>query len=121
MFARPGGAPYRSIRTTFRTACRTAGLKGVTPHVLHHMFASRLAIAGVDPRTIQEFSGWAWLDMVERYTHLSPPQKAEAVEPIAQNSPTGFTTPDRRVRPVSGKLATSKAAPVAQVDRAAVS
>jgi integrase len=44
----------------------------VTPHVLRHTFASRLAMAAVDPRTIQELGGWASLEMVERYTHLSP-------------------------------------------------
>ena len=93
----------------------------MTPHVLRHTFASRLAMAGVDPRTIQELGGWASLEMVERYTHLSPTHKAEAVERIAQNFPTLFTTPTRRNRAVSGKIATSKAAPVAQVDRAAVS
>jgi len=102
-------------------ACRTAGLKGVTPHALRHTFASRLAVAGVDPRTIQELGGWASLEMVERYTHLSPTHKAEAVERIAQNSPTGFTTADRRRPELSGKLPKIKAAPVAQVDRAAVS
>jgi len=121
VFCRRDGRPFKSIRTTFETACRTAGLKGVTPHVLRHTFASRLAMAGVDPRTIQELGGWASLEMVERYTHLSPTHKAEAVERIAQNFPTLFTTPTRRNRAVSGKIATSKAAPVAQVDRAAVS
>jgi integrase len=121
VFARRDGSPYRSIRTTFQTACRRAGLKDVTPHVLRHTFASRLAMAGVDPRTIQELGGWSSLAMVERYTHLSPTHKAEAVERIAQNSPTLSTTPNRRTRAVSGKLATAKAAPVAQVDRAAVS
>jgi hypothetical protein len=34
--------------------------------------ASRLAMAGVDLRTIQELGGWAALDMVQRYSHLSP-------------------------------------------------
>jgi integrase len=121
VFARPGGAPYRSIRTTFQTACRTAGLKGVTPHVLRHTFASRLAMAGVDPRTIQELGGWASLEMVERYTHLSPTHKAEAVERIAQNSTTLFTTPVPSGAIMSRKRAKLQAAPVAQVDRAAVS
>jgi hypothetical protein len=31
--------------------------------------------------------------MVERYAHLSPSHKAEAIERIASNFPTGFTTP----------------------------
>jgi len=93
VFAHPDGAPYRSIKTAFRTACRHAGLKDVSPHVLRHTFGSRLAMAGVDPRTIQELGGWASLAMVQRYTHLSPTHKAEAVERIASNFPTGFTTP----------------------------
>ena len=58
---------------------------------------------------------------VERYTHLSPTHKAEAVERIAQNSPTLSTTGNDRARRVSAKLAKRKGAPVAQVDRAAVS
>ncbi len=61
-------------------------------------------MAGVDPRTIQELGGWASLDMVERYTHLSPTHKAEAVERIAQNSPTLFTTPADSGMMVSRKL-----------------
>jgi integrase len=84
--------PLRSIRTVFATACTTAGLKDVTPHVLRHTFASRLAMAGVDLRTIQELGGWQKLEMVERYSHLSPSHKAEAIERIARNSPTLFTT-----------------------------
>jgi site-specific recombinase XerD len=50
-------------------------------------------MAGVDPRTIQELGGWASLAMVERYTHLSPTHKVEAIERISRaNFPTLFTT-----------------------------
>ncbi len=121
VFCRRDSSPYRSIRTTFQTACKAAGLKDVTPHVLRHTFASRLAMAGVDPRTIQELGGWASLAMVERYTHLSPTHKAEAVERIARNSPTLFTTAPEPRTLVTRKVAKSQGAPVAQVDRAAVS
>src|SRR5262249_24662623 len=58
VFTRFDGKPLRSIRTAFETACRRAGLSGLTPHVLRHTFASRLAMAGVGPRTIQELGGW---------------------------------------------------------------
>ena len=34
------------------------GRLNVSPHGLPHTFASRLAMAGVDPRTIQELGGW---------------------------------------------------------------
>lgn len=37
-------------------------------------------MAGVGPRPIQELGGWKELKMVERYSHLSPQHKAEAVE-----------------------------------------
>jgi integrase len=119
------GSLYRSIRTTFHTACRRAGLKDVSPHVLRHTFASRLAMAGVDPRTIQELGGWASLEMVERYTHLSPTHKAEAVERLVLNpvlnSPTVFTPPEKSRIMTVRKPLKSHRAPVAQVDRAAVS
>jgi site-specific recombinase XerD len=90
-------SPYRSIRSTFEDACARAKLADVGPHTLRHTFASRLAMAGVDLRTIQELGGWATLKMVERYAHLSPKHKAEAVERIAENFPTEITTPTSNV------------------------
>lgn len=51
------------------------------PHV--HTFASRLAMTGAHPRTIQELRGWSELAMVERYANLSASHKAEAVERLA--------------------------------------
>jgi integrase len=93
VFVGRGGKPLRSIRNAFETACGEAGLKDVTPHTLRHTFASRLAMVGVDARTIQELGGWKTLALVERYSHLSPSHKAEAVERIAANSPTLFQQP----------------------------
>lgn len=91
-----GVSPYKSFRSAFETACRNAKLNGVTPHVLRHTFASRLAMAGVDLRTIQELGGWKSLKMVERYSHLSPSHKAEAVEKISKHFTTLFTTPENQ-------------------------
>ena len=97
VFANKKGQPFRSVRSAFRTACKNAGLKGVTPHTLRHTFTSRLVMAGVDLRTVQELGGWASLKMVERYSHLSPSHKADAIERIAsKNSTTLFTTPGER-------------------------
>ena len=83
VFARPDGRRICSFYAAFMGACRRAGLKDVSPHVLRHTFASRLAMAGVDLRTIQELGGWKSLAMVERYSHLSPSHKAAAVERLA--------------------------------------
>ena len=94
VFAKRDGSPFKSIRSAFKTACKHAKLTAVTPHTLRHTFASRLAMAGVDVRTIQELGGWKELEMLQRYAHLSPSHKAEAVEKIAHQVPTLFTTPD---------------------------
>ncbi len=88
--------PLRGIRTAFDTARKRVGLrKDVTPHVLRHTFASRLAMAGVDLRTIQELGGWSSLAMVQRYAHLSASHKAEAVERLAAHFPPVFTPPEK--------------------------
>lgn len=87
------GEPLKSIRTAFETACRHVKLTDVTPHVLRHTFASRLVMAGVDLRTVMELGGWKNLSMVQRYSHLSQAHKLEAVELLAKNSPSIFTTP----------------------------
>lgn len=87
VFAKANGMPYYSVRNVFDSACLRAGLQGVTPHTLRHTFASGLAMAGVDLRTIQELGGWKKLAMVERYAHLPPGHKADAIERIAQEFP----------------------------------
>ncbi|MEE9220220.1 MAG: site-specific integrase, partial [candidate division NC10 bacterium] len=104
VFRRKDGKPLSSIRTIFEKACREAKLIGVTPHTLRHTFASKLMMAGVDMRTIQELGGWSDLKMVERYSHLSPSHKAEAVEKIASHSTTLFTTPQGEAKESQGQV-----------------
>jgi len=113
LFVSRDGTPYRSFRTAFKTACRHADLKDVTPHVLRHTFASRLVMKGVDLRTVQELGGWSSLELVQRYAHLSPGHRAEAVERLVRPA-TLSATMDRA-------CSVNSHAPVAQVDRAAVS
>jgi integrase len=91
VFAKPNGKPYHAIRG-FRAACRRAGLTDVTPHSTRHTFATRLVENGVDLRTVQELGGWATLSLIQRYAHVSPTRKAEAVEGLVRHFTTGFTT-----------------------------
>ena len=76
------GKAYKSMREAFDGARDRAGLTDITPHVLRHTFASRLVMAGVDLQTIMELGGWKSLAMVQRYSHLSPQHKAEAVKKL---------------------------------------
>ncbi len=87
VFVNEDGKPYNCVGSIFKRACSRANLTGVTPHTLRHTFASRLVMAGVDLRTVQELGGWQTLAMVERYAHLSPAHKAQAVERIAWQAP----------------------------------
>ncbi len=95
VFAKGTGKPYHAIRG-FHAACQRAGLTGVTPHTMRHSFATRLVENGVDLRTVQELGGWATLSLVQRYAHVSPSRKADAVEGLVRNSTTLFTTPERQ-------------------------
>jgi len=100
VFEKADGKPYRFIRTSFDTACRNAQLANVTPHVLRHTFGSRLGMAGVDARTIQELGGWKNMAMVERYTHLSPDHKVAAIRKLRNNVPDIFTTEAELVKDI---------------------
>jgi len=65
-----------------------ARLDGVSWHGLRHTWASRLTMAGVDPRTLQTLGNWRSLSMVERYSHLSPDHLRSAVEKLVSASTT---------------------------------
>jgi len=66
----------------FREAVRTAGIKDFTWHCLRHTFASRLIMAGVDLRTVQELMGHKSITMTARNAHLSPEHRAAALEKL---------------------------------------
>ena len=61
-----------------------AGLADFTWHCLRHTFASRLAMAGVDLRTIQELMGHKTIAMTCRYAHLAESHKLAAVERLSE-------------------------------------
>ena len=48
-------------------------------HRLRYAFISRLVMAGVDLRTVQELAGHKAIGMTMRYAHLAPEQKRRAV------------------------------------------
>jgi integrase len=87
VICKPNGQPYKTMDKSFTEACQKARLTGtgVSLHTLRHTFASRLAMAGVDLRTIQELGGWSNLKTVQRYAHLSPRHKKQGIERIAEN------------------------------------
>jgi integrase len=64
----------------FPEACEAAKVPNFTWHCLRHTFASRLVMAGVDIRTVQELMGHRSIVTTMRYAHLAPGHQAAAVE-----------------------------------------
>jgi site-specific recombinase XerD len=58
-------------------------LADVTWHTFRHTYISRLVMAGVDLRTVQELAGHKDIKMTIRYSHLSPSHKIAAVDKLA--------------------------------------
>jgi site-specific recombinase XerD len=69
-------------RRWFEKSCRAAGIEDFHWHDLRHTFASRLVMAGVDIRTVQELLGHKSITMTMRYSHLSPDHRQAAAEKI---------------------------------------
>jgi len=81
IFVTQTGRPWtiHNFQHAFRKAYRKAGLEPCSPYTLRHTFASRLIMAGVDLRTVQELLGHKDIKMTMRYTHLSPSHKRQAM------------------------------------------
>jgi integrase len=86
------GHPLKTPREWFDASCRKAGVLDFTWHCLRHTFASRLVMAGVPLRTVQELLGHKTIQMTIRYSHLAPGHMQEAVDKLV---PAGNATEAR--------------------------
>jgi len=83
------GQPMVSPRAWFELVMEESvkqnrALKDVTWHVFRHTYISRLVMAGVDLRTVQELAGHKDIKMTVRYAHLAPAHKLAAVDKLAK-------------------------------------
>ena len=76
-------------------ACKKAGLRKISWHVLRHTFASHLVMKGVPLKAVQELMGHATIEVTLRYSHLSPEVGRGAVQLLDRhgNSMATGTTP----------------------------
>lgn len=86
VFLPPGHCPPRIasmyFRTAFATACRRAGIQGITLYSLRHISASYLIMCGVDIRTVADIMGHSDIGMTMRYTHIIDKHKLDAIDRI---------------------------------------
>ena len=69
------GERLHGPRYWFEKALATAKIEGFHWHDLRHTFASRLTMAGVTIRAVQEAMGHKSIAMTVRYSHRSPAYK----------------------------------------------
>jgi site-specific recombinase XerD len=81
------GGALTGPRYWFEPAIRDAKIRKFSWHCLRHTFASRLVMAGVDLRTVQELMGHKSIQMTVRYSHLTPKHTLAAVERLAGGIP----------------------------------
>jgi integrase len=117
VFRRRGGAARGNIRTAFTTALRNAAILGFRFHDLRHTFSSHFVMRGGSLKSLQEILGHSDYKTTQRYSHLSPAHLLADVQRL--DGLTAHKTAQSAVE--SNRCAVSVDAPVAQVDRAAVS
>ena len=71
-------------RTWLDHACDSAKIDNFLWHDLRHTFASRLVMAGVDLRNVQELLGHRTIITTQRYAHLSPDHQRANVEKLTR-------------------------------------
>lgn len=97
VFCSCSGKRIAGIKTSFRRACKAAGLVGVRFHDLRHTCGSWLAQAGVPQSHIAEVLGYSTVRMTERYTHIAPATARAAVEKLDGVSKQVPTKPAEKV------------------------
>jgi integrase len=92
-----GHPDHHWAQKAFPEAVEAARIEDFRFHDTRHTFASRLAMAGVDVLTIKDLGGWKSLSMVQRYAHLSPSHRQQAIERLVgrQSDPQARHAPIR--------------------------
>ena len=86
---RAGPASQKVLRTWMGAAQRRAGLKvNGNLHILRHTFCSHLAMRAAPAMAIKELAGHANLSTTQRYMHLSPAAREDAIR-LLDNRPRG--------------------------------
>ena len=79
VFAGKDGDPYKSVKRSFSTALKKAGITDFRFHDLRHTFASHMVMAEIDLTSVKELPGHKDVKMTLGYSRLSPNHKRKAI------------------------------------------
>lgn len=98
------GPREKDWRRWFEDAVQIARIQDFRWHDLRHTFASRLIMAGVDLRTVQELMGHKTIAMTVRYAHLAPGHQQEAIERLTAGPTSTRTSTGSTLRETDGAV-----------------
>jgi site-specific recombinase XerD len=112
IFLTTDGKPFikKALRHWFDEAIELAGIDDFSWHDLRHTFCSRLVMAGVALKTVQELMGHKTIQMTARYAHLAPGHLQAAVDLIAtqnRHQTAARTVELKSSQPTATRTATS--------------
>lgn len=80
VFCHEDGQRIGSVKKSFATACRGAGIEDFRIHDLRHTCAAWLVSAGVPLLEVKDLLGHSTVIMTEKYAHLAPDNVRRAVQ-----------------------------------------
>ena len=106
-FVTDDGKPFirKPIRRWFEETVGKAKIRDFSWHCLRHTFCSRLVMAGVPLKTVQELMGHKTIQMTARYAHLSPGHLQNAVELLSGKN-SHQTATGQHTKPTAIRTAT---------------
>ena len=88
VFAGRDGESLVEIRGSLSAAAERAGIAKIGMYQLRHAFCSHALMAGVDPRTVQQWLGHKDLRTTLRYAHTLPSHEQAAIQRLkCRNEP----------------------------------
>lgn len=93
VFCRKDGNQLQSLKKSWASACRLAGIENFRIHDQRHTFASWLVMENVPLYTVSKVLRHSTVKMTEKYAHLNPQNLKDAVGVLDAKSRFGHVAP----------------------------
>jgi integrase len=78
-----GKQPLSHLKSSLVAAATRAGIDHISTHQLRHAFVSHALMAGIDPRTVQQWVGHKDLRTTLRYAHVGADHERAAIQRLS--------------------------------------